>query len=103
MEDQSEVAAADETLRDTFGHLALSQNQNQQPRPVKDQADQSKEGVSPKFMATTSFSSILAIAGQPSQCTRQIQKELEHTLLKRCAEAEVLEKKKKKDTKIEIP
>jgi hypothetical protein len=38
----------------------------------------------------------LAEAGPPSQRTRQMEKELEKTLLKRYEEAKALEKKKKK-------
>jgi len=52
------------------------------------------------------FSDVISEAGPPSQRTHQMQKELEHTLLKRYEEAKALEKKekkKKKDIKKEIP
>jgi hypothetical protein len=42
----------------------------------------------------------LAKAGPPSQRTRQMEKELEKTLLKRYEEAKALEKKKKKEKAI---
>jgi hypothetical protein len=45
----------------------------------------------------------LADAGPPSQRTRQMQKDLEKTLLKRYEESKALEKKKKKEIKKEQP
>jgi hypothetical protein len=45
----------------------------------------------------------LADVGPPSQRTRQMQKDLEKTLLKRYEESKALEKKKRKEVKKEQP
>jgi hypothetical protein len=57
--------------------------------------------VSPKSEASTMISDDTAKARPPVQQTRQMQKELEKTLLQQLKEAEALEKKKKKEMKKE--
>jgi hypothetical protein len=58
------------------------------------------EGAAKIPGATKPLQHFLAEAGPPSQRTRQMEKELEKTLLKRYKEAKALEKKKKREKEI---
>jgi hypothetical protein len=58
------------------------------------------KGASEKTRPSKPFHHSLAKAGPPLQRTRQMEKELEKTLLKRYEEAKALEKKQKKEKDI---
>ncbi len=61
------------------------------------------KGASPKSEASTTIPNDAAKTGPPAQQTRQMQKELEKTLLQQLKEAKALKKKKKKELKKEKP
>jgi hypothetical protein len=89
-----------EDLPSAFGRLALSPDANLPARRNEIPPDQRGEGATEKPGPSKLFQHQLAEAGPPSQRTRQMEKELEKTLLKRYEEAKALEKKKKKEREI---
>jgi hypothetical protein len=89
-----------EDLSDTFGHLALSGDVDLRKQGDEIPSDTRGEGAT-KIPGPSKFLQHgLAEAGPPSQRTRQMEKELEKTLLKRYEEAKALQKKKKKEKAI---
>jgi hypothetical protein len=83
-----------------FGRLAVSADADLRKRRDEIRSDARGEGA-PKIPGSSKFLQHgLAEAGPPSQRTRQMEKELEKTLLKRYGEAKALEKKKKKEKAI---
>jgi hypothetical protein len=85
------------TFRKAFGCLAISPTANRRAGTDKVPPDSPGKGAAEKPGPSKSFPNGLAEAGPPSQWTRQMEKELEKTLLKRYEEAKALEKKRKKD------
>jgi hypothetical protein len=83
--------------------LALASSTNSPGRKPEIHTDEGGEGATKVFGATKSFPHQLAEAGPPSLRTRQMQKDLEKTLLKRYEESKALEKKKRKEIKKEQP
>ncbi len=71
-----------------------------QQRENKVPPDTRGEGAAKVPGSSKLFQHGLAEAGPPSQRTRQMEKDLETTLLKRYEEAKALEKKKKKEKAI---
>ncbi len=89
-----------EDLSSAFGRLAVSADADLRKCRDEIPSDARGEGAAkipgpPKFLQHG-----LAEAGPPSQRTRQMEKELEKTLLKRYEEAKALEKKIKKEKTI---
>ncbi len=89
-----------EDLPSAFGHLALTPDENLQVGKDKIPIDVRGEGATKIPGASKPLQHSLAKAGPPSQRTRQMEKELEKTLLKRYKEAKALEKKKKRGKEI---
>jgi hypothetical protein len=88
-------------LHTAFGRLALSpEATDRQRRPDKIPPDPRGEGADKKPGSPKLVQHQLAEAGPPSQRTRQVEKELEKTLLKCYEEAKALEKKKEKEKEI---
>jgi hypothetical protein len=86
-----------EDLSSAFGRLAVSADADLRQRRGKIPFDTRGEGAA-KIPGSSKFLQHgLAEARPPSQRTRQMEKELEKTLLKRYEEAKALEKKKKKE------
>jgi hypothetical protein len=81
-----------EDLPSAFGSLALSLDANLQERKDKIPIGTRGEGAAKVSGASKPLQHFLAEAGPPSQKTRQMEKELEKTLLKRYKEAKMLEK-----------
>jgi hypothetical protein len=80
--------------------LSLSADADLQKRRDEVPSDTRGEGAT-KIPGPSKFLQHgLAEAGPPSQRTRQMEKELEKTLLKRYEKAKALEKKKKKEKAI---
>ena len=86
-----------EDLPSAFGRLALSADADLRKRREEVPPDARGEGATKIPGPSKPLQHILAEAGPPSQRTRQMEKELEKTLLKRYEEAKALEKKKKKE------
>jgi hypothetical protein len=86
----------DKGLRDALERLAISPDRGGQPGPLPILADSPGKGEAPEPGAKQPLPQELVSIGPPAQCTRQMQKELEQTLLKRLEEAKAAEKKKKK-------
>jgi hypothetical protein len=86
-----------EDLSSTFGRLALSADADLRKRRDEIPSDARGEGAAKIPGPSKPLQHVLAEAGPPSQRTRQMEKELEKTLLKRYEEAKALEKKKKKE------
>ncbi len=86
-----------EDLPAAFGRLALSADADLRKRREEVPPDARGEGATKIPGPSKPLQHILAEAGPPSQRTRQMEKELEKTLLKRYEEAKALEKKKKKE------
>jgi hypothetical protein len=80
--------------------LAISADADPQQRENKILPDARGEGAAKVPGPSKLFQHGLAEAGPPSQRTRQMEKDLEKTLLKRYEEAKALEKKKKRETAI---
>jgi hypothetical protein len=80
--------------------LAISADADSQQRENKIPPDARGEGATKVPGPPKLFQHGLAEAGPPSQRTRQMEKDLETTLLKRYEEAKALEKKKKKEKAI---
>jgi hypothetical protein len=91
----------DQGLRDTLERLAISPDRGGQPGPLPIPANSPGKGTPPKLGTEQLVSPDLVNTGPPAQRTRQMQKELNQTLLKWYEEAKALEKKKKKDIKKE--
>jgi hypothetical protein len=83
--------------------LAITPPANFPGRKPEIHTDEGGEGATKVFGTTKSFPHQLAEAGPPSLRTRQMQKDLEKTLLKRYEESKALEKKKRKEIKKEQP
>ncbi len=83
--------------------MAFTPDANTPGRKYKIPVDERGEGAAKLSGAEKSLQHELADAGPPSQRTRQMQKDLEKTLLKRYEESKALEKKKKKEIKKEQP
>jgi hypothetical protein len=89
-----------EDLPSAFDRLALSADANLQKRKNKIPPDTRGKGAAKVPGTSKPIQHLLAEAGPPSPKTRQMEKELEKTLLKRYEEAKALEKKKKKEKEI---
>jgi hypothetical protein len=88
-------------LHTAFGCLALSQEAtDRQQRQDEILSDPRGEGAAKKPGSPKLFQHQLAEARPPSQLTRQMEKELEKTLLKHYEEAKALEKKRKEEKEI---
>jgi hypothetical protein len=83
--------------------LAFTPDANTSGRKYEIPVDERGEGAAKVSGAGKTFQHELANVGPPSQRTRQMQKELEKTLLKRYKETKALEKKKRKEIKKEQP
>jgi hypothetical protein len=81
--------------------LAISPDLGEQPGPLTILADSPGKGKTPEPVAKQPLPHELVSIGPPAQCTRQMQKELDRTLLKRLEVAKAAEKKKKKENKEE--
>jgi hypothetical protein len=80
--------------------LAVSEDADLRQRRGEIPSDSRREGAVKIPGSSKLLQHGLAEAGPPSQRTRQMEKELEKTLLKRYEEAKALEKKKKKEKAI---
>ncbi len=89
-----------EDLSSAFGRLAVSADADLQKRRDEIPSDARGEGAAKIPGPSKLLQHGLAGARPPSQRTRQMEKELEKTLLKRYKEAKALEKKKKKEKAI---
>jgi hypothetical protein len=99
----SPFGARGEAFLAELEHLALASATDFPGRKPEVHTDEGGEGATKVFGATKPFPHQLAKAGPPSQQTRQMQKDLEQTLLKRYEESKALEKRKKKEIKKEQP
>jgi hypothetical protein len=89
-----------EEISSALRRLAISADADSQQRENKIPPDARGEGAAKVPGPPKLFQHGLAEAGPPSQRTRQMEKDLETTLLKRYEEAKALEKKKKKEKAI---
>jgi hypothetical protein len=89
-----------EEISSALRRLAISADADSQQRKNKIPPDTRGEGAAKVAGSPKLFQHSLAEAGPPSQRTRQMEKDLEKTLLKRYEEAKTLEKKKKKEKAI---
>ncbi len=100
---RSPFGARGDDLLTEFQRLAFTPDANTPGRKYEIPADERREGAAKISGTEKSFQHELADVGPPSQRTRQMQKDLEKTLLKRYEESKALEKKKKKEIKKEQP
>ena len=89
-----------EEISSALRRLAISADADYQQRENKVPPDARGEGAAKVPGSPKLFQHGLAEAGPPSQRTRQMEKDLEKTLLKRYEEAKALEKKKKREKAI---
>jgi hypothetical protein len=89
-----------EEISSALRRLAISADADSQQRENKILPDARGEGAAKVPGPPKLFQHGLAEAGPPSQRTRQMEKDLEKTLLKRYEEAKALEKKKKREQAI---
>ncbi len=83
--------------------MAFTPDANTPGRKYKIPVDERREGAAKIPRSEKFVQHKLAYIGPPSQRTRQMQKDLEKTLLKRYEENKALEKKKRKEIKKEQP
>jgi hypothetical protein len=102
-EPRSPFGARGDNLLTEFRRLAFTPDANIPGWKYEVQISKRGEGAAKVLGATKPFQHQLAEAGPPSQRTRQMQKDLEKTLLRRYEESKALEKKKKKEIKKEQP
>jgi len=100
---KSPFGARGDNLLTELRRLAITPDANTPRRKYEIPADERGKGAPKILGAEKPFQHQLAKAGPPSQRTRQMQKDLEKTLLKRYEESKALEKKKKKEIKKEQP
>ncbi len=77
-------------LQDALECLAISPDRGGQPVPLPVLADSLRKGATPELVAKQPLPHELVSIGPPAQCTQQMQKELDQTLLRRYEEAEAL-------------
>jgi hypothetical protein len=99
----SPFGARGEAFLAELERLALASATDFPGRKLEVHTNEGGEGAAKVLGAAKPFPRQLAEAGPPSQRTRQMQKDLEQTLLKRYEESKALEKKKKKEIKKEQP
>ncbi len=92
-----------DALLDDLRRLAIRQDADTPGRDSKIPFSEGGKGAAKIPGAGKLLQHELAEAGPPSQRTRQMQKDLEQTLLKRYEESKALEKKRKKEIKKEQP
>jgi hypothetical protein len=100
---RSPFGAKGDNLLTEFRRLAFTPDANTSGRKYEIPVDERREGAAKIPGAEKPLQHGLADVGPPSQRTRQMQKDLEKTLLKRYEESKALEKKKKKEIKKEQP
>jgi hypothetical protein len=100
---KSLFGARGDNLLTELRRLAITPDANTPRRKYEIPADERGKGAPKILGAEKPFQHQLAEAGPPSQRTRQMQKDLEKTLLMRYEESKALEKKKKKEIKKEQP
>jgi hypothetical protein len=100
---KSPFGARGDDLLSEFRRLAFALDANTPGWKYEVLADERREGAAKIPRSEKSFQHELADVGPPSQRTRQMQKDLEKTVLKRYEESKALEKKKRKEIKKEQP